>query len=412
MISTRYSRMCGLIIVLGQFASPCVAAIRTETQKIVASGPPEYADSFKNYGYSAALSGETAIIGASAEGGGSAYVYQRDPSGIWNQVTRLIAPEPIREFGFSVAIEGDLALVGARGVGSVGAVYAFARNSIGNWQSAGKLQALDPVQDALFGSDVSLSGDVAVVGANYDDARGPESGAAYFFQRTGFDQWTQTTKVTGSDIRPFSYFGESVSVDGNLAVIGSFGDRAAYVFQRDGLGQWSQLTTLRASDESFSSRFGLDVSIDGSMIAVGGPDPYFSSRSSTYVFEEDPMGNWVQTAQLFSPNAPSAGFGGSVAIGGDLVIVGDGYEGGFRGAAYTFQKDADGSWQLVSMLQASDGRELDILSRVALDGRTAVVGAWKANAQGAAYLYENVPEPNCLLLLVTGGASFLVSRRR
>jgi len=76
-----------------------------------------------------------------------------------------------------------------------------------------------------FGWSVAVSGDWIVVGAPYDLLDDPEgdypTGAAYFFQREG-NQWTEKKKVKGSQATAVdSLFWESVSIDGEWAVIGS-----------------------------------------------------------------------------------------------------------------------------------------------------------------------------------------------
>ena len=161
-------------------------------------------------------------------------------------------------FGFSVAVDRDTAVVGAAldGVGgnaSQGSVYVFTRSS-GSWTQQQKLTASDGAASDWFGRSVAMSGDTAVVGAPFDDDNGTDSGSAYVFTRSS-GSWTQQQKLTAPDGAASDRFGISVAVDGDTAVVGAYldtigGDReqgSAYVFTRSG-GSWTQQQKLTASD--------------------------------------------------------------------------------------------------------------------------------------------------------------------
>ncbi|MCH8850197.1 MAG: FG-GAP repeat protein [Chloroflexi bacterium] len=223
------------------------------------------------FGESVAISDDTAIVGAFFEDhpgipslgdAGAAYVYKRDQGGAsnWGQVKRLIASDAQTNdiFGWRVAISGDIAVVGAQwedaGGSTAGAVYVFGRNMGGadNWGEAKKVTASDAQAGDLFGGSVSISGDTIVVGAVFEDAGGANSGAVYLFQRNegGADNWGEVKKLTASDAQANDFFGASVAVSGDTAVVGARledagGDfaGAAYVFQRDegGPANWGKV---------------------------------------------------------------------------------------------------------------------------------------------------------------------------
>ena len=88
-----------------------------------------------------------------------------------------------------------------------------------------KLVAIDAGAGDEFGDDVAFDKDIAVIGAMRDDDGGANSGSAYIFERdplTGV--WSQHTKLSASDPSAYDYFGISVALDGNTAVIGAFYD--------------------------------------------------------------------------------------------------------------------------------------------------------------------------------------------
>jgi hypothetical protein len=130
-------------------------------------------------------------------------------------------------------------------------------------QEVAKLLASDAAENDWFGSSVALSGDTAVIGACYDDnAGGIDAGSAYVFVLLG-GVWTQQTKLIASDAAAYDRFGVSVAVSGDTAVIGAFHDDnaggtdagSAYVFVRSG-GVWTQQAELTASDAAAGDNLG------------------------------------------------------------------------------------------------------------------------------------------------------------
>ena len=161
-------------------------------------------------------------------------------------------------------------------------------------QELAKLLASDAAMDDLFGFSVSFSGDTALIGAMYDShAGGTSAGSAYIFVRSA-GVWTQQAKLTASDAAASDYFGISVSVSGDTAVIGASGDDdadassgSAYVFVRSG-GVWTQQAKLAASDAAASDYFGHSVSVSGDTAVIGA---YYDDHAggigagSAYVFD-------------------------------------------------------------------------------------------------------------------------------
>ncbi len=115
----------------------------------------------------------------------------------------------------------------------------------GKFHEVQRLTASDGPPHGRFGESVSLSGDRAIIG----DSSGSDGGAAYIFERDGGGNWGDVQKLTASDGEQ-SYFGESVSLSGDWAIIGHgpLDVLAAYVFERDGSGHWSEVQKLHASD--------------------------------------------------------------------------------------------------------------------------------------------------------------------
>ncbi len=103
-----------------------------------------------------------------------------------------------------------------------------------------KLTASDSAASDHFGFSVAISADTAIVGAWWDDDNGSNSGSAYTFIKpvSGWANMTQTAKLTASDGAEFDYFGRSVAISGDTALVGAFWDDdngtdsgSAYVFE-------------------------------------------------------------------------------------------------------------------------------------------------------------------------------------
>ncbi|MCG6976878.1 MAG: HYR domain-containing protein, partial [Acidiferrobacterales bacterium] len=175
------------------------------------------------------------------------------------------------------------------------------------WSQQAKLLADDPAKTDWFGISVSVSGDTVVVGANNDDdpVHGDDSGSAFVFTRSG-GVWSPQAKLVAEDGAAGDQFGRSVSVSGDTAVVGAYGDDgaiggstnigSAYVFNRVG-SLWQEQAKLNASDRSAGDSFGISVSVSGNTTFVGANNDdasaTISNSGSAYVFNanRDPVAN-------------------------------------------------------------------------------------------------------------------------
>lgn len=309
-------------------------------------------------------------------------------------------------FGNAVAVSGDTAVIGALGDDELalgaGAAYVFVRDAGGNWGLQAKLTASDGTTDDFFGEVVAISGDTVVIGVNNDDDLGTSSGSAYVFSRDGSGNWTQRAKLTASDGAEFDFFGWSVAMSGDTAVIGAHREDgrntdagAAYIFARDGNGNWSEQTKLTASDGENFDFFGSSVAIAENTVLIGAPqsDANGLNAGATYVFTHDGSGNWSEQAKLTASDGTSSDrFGAKLAIAGDMAVVGA--RSAFdldSGAAYVFSRDSNGNWIERVKLMASDQTSGDLFAEsVAISEGTALVGAPQDSLRenpGAAYLF-------------------------
>ena len=100
------------------------------------------------------------------------------------------------------------------------AQYSLTIDPVFSAEQRDKLLASDGASGDLFGGAVAISGDYAIVGACYDDDKGFNSGTAYIFRRSG-NSWTQEAKLTADDGAESDFFGESVAISGDYAIVGA-----------------------------------------------------------------------------------------------------------------------------------------------------------------------------------------------
>lgn len=352
------------------------------------------------------------------------------------------------QFGWTVAVSGDTAVVGAwaedssatgingnqndNSASQAGAVYVFVREGT-TWNQQAYIKASNTDAHDRFGETVDISGDTIVVGAwaeassatgingNQNNNSAPQSGAAYVFTRSG-TTWSQQAYLKASNAAQGDYFGESVAISGNTIVVGARledsnatgvnGNQAnnsassagaAYVFVRTGTN-WSQQAYLKASNTEAGDYFGERVAIDGDTIAVA---TYVEDSAATgvngnqndnsapqagavYVFVRTGT-TWSQQAYIKSSNTEIGDwFGESLAVSGDTLVVGawpeasnaKGVNGNQQnnsalesGAAYVFVRNGT-VWSQQAYLKASNTNAGDRFGdSVGISGDTIVIGA-------------------------------------
>ena len=364
--------------------------------------------SFDDTGWAVAVEGDTALLGVPLDSigpnefQGTVYVYLRIGS-LWSQQAKLKASDGALgdEFGFSVALSGDTALIGAVvGNSGRGAAYVFTR-SANVWTQQAKLVASDAAANDRFGWSVALEGDRAVVGANEDDLANANQGSAYVFSRSG-SLWSQQSKLTATDGALNDEFGYAVAVSGSTILVGahSRGSSTGYAYAFTfAAGAWTQQAKITATDAAQGDYFGWSVALEGDTALIGAPGDDVSSafeQGSAYVFVRAGV-LWTQQAKLSAADgAGNDQFAWKLALSGDTVLVGAHFDSVGtavkQGSAYAFTRSG-GVWSQQAKLVAADGlRDDEFGYGLALSSDTAIIGApfddVGGNAdQGSAYAF-------------------------
>jgi hypothetical protein len=354
-------------------------------------------------GSSVALDGDIAVLGApdpilNAPGPGSAYVFARTGA-LWTQQQKIQATDGAtgQRLGSAVAVSGSTLLASAPYQRSeageeAGSAYVYVLDA-GAWGFQQKLTAGDGASRDVFGLSLAASGSSVLVGAPYDDsASGIDVGSAYVFNRNG-SAWQIQGRLTSATAAANDYFGTSVAMDGDYAVVGApqidpeqevdslRGPGKAFAFQRTGT-VWSTSQSLVPSEaQANDDFFGLSVAVSSGTAVVGAPrhDPLARvNAGAAYVFLES-GGSWTQQAKLLPSDSTTADqFGFAVGLSGQTAIVGaplDNSPAADAGSAYVFVRAA-AVWTQQQKLTAIGAASLDDFGRsVSISGDTALVGA-------------------------------------
>ncbi|MCH7545792.1 MAG: hypothetical protein IID30_05240 [Planctomycetes bacterium] len=375
----RFPKLPLLVAAVTVFSTLAVyAALDDPLYKLL----PKDSAASDRFGESVATNGAIAIIGArsnddNGDNSGSAYIFDISTG---QQLFKLLPNDgaAFDNFGISVAISGTTAIVGAFGDDdngeASGSAYLF--DTTTGLQLA-KLLPTDGATIAFFGWSVGISGDTAIVGADRDSNNGSQSGSAYLFDTlTGLQIGA---KLLPNDGASGDIFGYSVAISSTTAIVGAQGDNdngsvsgSAYLFD---ISTGLQIAKLLANDGAADDRFGFSVAISGTIAIVGASlnDDNGDISGSAYLFDTDTN---LQIAKLL-PNDGAAGdqFGRSVAISGATAIVGawrDDDNGSDSGSAYLF----DTTGTQISKLLPDDGAAGDWFGQsVAISGAIALVGA-------------------------------------
>ena len=367
-----------------------------------------------NLGASVGMSGDYAMIGVpnddtdDGRNAGSLQVFFRSETG-WVQHQKLNASDAVGgdQFGTTLAMSGDYAIVGAPRKDDVGnnsgAAYIFTRQGT-EWVEQAKLIAPDARAGDYFGISVAIDGDTALVGGHRVNKPMADAGSVYVFERLG-NSWIQTAWLTAPDATRFAYFGFSVGIDEDTAIIGATRDDeagsdagAAYVFVRNGI-QWTFQEKLLGNNTEAEDNFGYAVDVDGDFAIVaspknkGGGAAYIYSREGTKWQQKR---NRIRIRMIPIDPDGASGFGVSVDISGETAVIGA--VGGVVGedtvgAAYVFKQNEPPFWNQHTKLVAGDRRGGDQLGfAVAISGNEVITGAPKHSAgglaSGAAYIFE------------------------
>lgn len=339
------------------------------------------------FGFAVDIEGDIAVVGAAEDSeqetqSGAVYIFERDASGTWIEMQKLLAkdPGPCRQFGSSVAIDGNTLVIGQRGVACTeddvptpGSLYVFTKKASG-WVQSAKLQ---PPRGAAinFAFFTALDRNVALAGQERN---------GYVYRRQANRAWSGPVALPASaSVGDDDYSGPRLDVFGNTIVLGSTGiEDVAFVDIYRTAARKSRLRrttiTLPRPGTDFWGR--PHVAIEGNVLLA-----------DRFVYERKDDGSWRRTATMLPSDAPAPDdFPGESALSTRGIAVLTAFEfigAAFPTTAYVYKRMSRKSWKRIATLSpAEDGARL--FGRVATDGRSIVAGGIAANGERIAYIFD------------------------
>lgn len=359
------------------------------TQGYLDAGDNKYGTHF---GSALALEDDVAVIGMSSETtprgfeAGAAYVMVRN-AGVWSRVAIVSASDGKRldRFGSAAAIEGDTILIGASfaevpeppelGHLRPGRVYVF-KKLAGVWTEQARIEHPQPQHHDFFGASLDLDGDTAVIGAWWNgELMSSHSGCVYVFTRSG-STWMLQTKLVSAVRETNNWFGESLALEGDHLVIGAAGAGKAEVFHRSS-GVWLRQPSFTAAQAPAGMSYGSEVALEGNTALIAGIHANANGGAAKKIVEVFifAAGAWTRQAILEPTDPdPDANFGHALAIQGDTAVV-SAITADYQGAVYVFKRQG-ATWTQHSKLIAPDAYDRQHLGeRVTIDGDTVIATA-------------------------------------
>jgi len=186
----------------------------------------------------------------------------------------------------------------------------------------------------------------------------------------------------------------AVAIHGNYMLVGNENAKEVELFMReDESSSWSTVKKYKSSVPlNYSSKFGKAIALDDQHIVVTSEGYYSSDTGRLFIYDRA-----TDTETIIENPGPGGGsdlFGCSVALFGNIIVVGAQYDDTLddnSGIVYIFKKNS-GVWENVQAITAPTGSDSDYFSyfggSVATDGDLIVVGATGAGEGGAAYVYH------------------------
>ncbi len=400
-----------LLLSCAALVVPSLAQVRA-TQALQASDP----EPFERFGGAADVDGSFLAVGDEVDSGkGAVYVF-RSVGGRWTECQKLqpsdLPSSPSPRFGSVVRIIGDHLFCSATfadgAVPGSGAVYVY-RTEGETWALRQKLYSVDGQWNTRFGATLDSDGTTLMIGAPLEATpEGPDRGRVHVFSLDASNWWRERQVLRAPDAVDHSLFGLQLSVDGDWAVVGQSGDSdrapsagAGYLLrQQDGQG-WAVVDKFYAPVPSQTGEFGYRVCLRGDDMMFSHGSVFrgaFSVPDSVHFYKrnEASANGWVHVGQLSPGGTPlHDDFGKAIVIDEEMALIGarqDGSVASSAGAAYIYRRHGTG-WTESDVIvngQALAGESAGVA--VALDGSTAVVGASGShvagNPAGRAYTYD------------------------
>lgn len=280
------------------------------------------------------------------------------------QITTLAAPDSVdaRSFGAALALDGNRAIVGAPGEDvcgpQSGAAYIYEREpEWGQWTAVSRIIPEPCRENAFFGSAVDIRGSRVLISASSEFFATPESNAAFVFEQTTDTTWTQTATLTGDLDKQEGPFGADLALTDTRAFVSTTGDfqgqfgGAVYVFRYDAQADtWARQARLTGAEVSAPGQLGGTIAAEANRLVAAAPTYFERTPASVHIFEPQ-----TQSAPSWTPVTVLTGFDDfflPLALDGDRLLVGERRAGeDDAGRATLYQRADGGGWNRAATLR-------------------------------------------------------------
>ncbi|MEK7954390.1 choice-of-anchor D domain-containing protein [Luteolibacter soli] len=320
------------------------------------------------------------------------------------------APQEHGYFGTSVSLSGSRLVIGEyrkdATVEDAGVCHVYDLSGGTPGTPTHTLKKVAPETADFFGNAVAVSGNIVLAGAFHDDSGDSESGASYLFDLGSATPLVPTMPLNSPVTNSADHFGTSVAISGDRVVVGapeseSGASKAGRIrlFDLGSSDPKSPVATIENPSPSADDGFGSAVAISGALVAVGTPgdDSGASNAGCVYIFNAAAPDPTEPQQSIPNPEAAAGDeFGKSVAISGNLLVVGVGSDDGDgidSGRAYVYDLgSATPEVPLRVLTNPSPAAGDRFGSAVSIWGSRVVIGAPGDDATGAdsgkAYVFD------------------------
>jgi len=234
-------------------------------------------------------------------------------------------------------------------------------------QNFQKVYASDITEGDYFGYSVAMAGDYAVVSSPFKkivvgNTTYHMAGQTYVYKRTG-TTWIEQQILKPNFPKNGYNFGESVAIDGESIIIGAPGANnfagAVHIFKKNS-NIWEEQKVLTPNNHAEGDKFGDAVSINDGYVIIGAPDKDHYT-GTVYIYNLDNEGNWVEKTELQPDDLEEHdNFGISVSIYNNIALVGASGKDNNSGSFYSIKRYVYDNWELTGgVFTASDGSSGD-----------------------------------------------------
>jgi hypothetical protein len=283
----------------------------------------------------------------------------------------------------TVDVQGDIVVVGSylAHIGTLrfaGEAHVF--DSHGSLLHT--LQSPQPETSGYFGFEVAIGKDIIIVGAVGTVEGIHYAGSVHLYDLEG----VYLTTLTSPSMKPKGNFGLTLAANEEFILVGEPGNKneppfvigSVHVFDYD----WNHVVTLQAPESKERAIFGASIAISGDVVVIGEDwaDVEGVERAGrAHIYDTD----WNHLATLQAPVPEESGeFGIDVAVGGDIIVVGERKEDVKslnEGKAYVFDLEGNLIATLTSP-EPSVGTQFGW--RVDTDGEIVMVAEVEATVDG------------------------------